>query len=64
MHSIKIQEPAITENSADIAKRIILECVAQGFTVEDACKSAGKSYKTYEYYRRTDKVFADRMDRT
>jgi len=32
--------------------------------VEDACKSAGKSIKTYEYYRRSDKVFADRMDRT
>ena len=32
--------------------------------VEDACKSAGKSLKTYEYYRRSDKVFADRMDRT
>ncbi len=60
----KIQEPAITENSADIAKRIILECVAQGMKVEDACKSAGKSIKTYEYYRRSDKVFADRMDRT
>ena len=32
--------------------------------VEDACKSAGKSLKTYEYYRRSDKIFADRMDRT
>ncbi len=32
--------------------------------VEDGCKAAGKSLKTYEYYRRSDKVFADRMDRT
>jgi hypothetical protein len=33
-------------------------------TVEQACKSAGKSLKTYEYYRRSDPVFKDRMDRT
>jgi hypothetical protein len=54
----------MAENTADIAKRIILTCVAEGMTVEEACKSAGKSIKSYEYYRRTDKVFADRMDRT
>jgi hypothetical protein len=54
----------MAENSADIAKRIILSCVAQAFTIEDACKSAGKSIKTYEYYRRTDKIFADKIDRT
>jgi hypothetical protein len=33
-------------------------------TVEQACASAGKSLKTYEYYRRSDRVFADKMDRT
>jgi hypothetical protein len=54
----------MAENSADIAKRIILKCVAESMTVEQACASAGKSMKTYEYYRRTDKVFADKMDRT
>ena len=54
----------MAENTADIAKRIILTCVAEGMTVEEACRSAGKSIKSYEYYRRTDKVFADRMDRT
>ena len=54
----------MAENSADIAKRIILGCIAEGMTVEAACASAGKSIKTYEYYRRTDKVFADKMDRT
>ena len=54
----------MAENSADIAKRIILGCVAEGMTVEQGCASAGKSIKTYEYYRRTDKVFADKMDRT
>ena len=54
----------MAENSADIGKRIILKSVAEGMTVEMACGSAGKSLKTYEYYRRTDKVFADKMDRT
>ena len=52
------------ENSADIAKRIILGAVAEGMTIEAACGSAGKSIKTYEYYRRTDKQFADKVDRT
>jgi hypothetical protein len=54
----------MAENSADIAKRIILGCVAEGMTIEQACASAGKSMKTYEYYRRSDKVFADKVDRT
>ena len=52
------------ENSADIAKRVILASIASGMTVEQACASAGKSLKSYEYYRRTDKVFADKADRT
>ena len=54
----------MAENSADIAKRIILGCVADGMTIEQACASAGKSMKTYEYYRRTDKIFTDKIDRT
>jgi hypothetical protein len=54
----------VADNSADIAKRIILGCVAEGMTIEAACASAGKSIKTYEYYRRTDKVFTDKIDRT
>jgi hypothetical protein len=54
----------VADNSADIAKRIILGCVAEGMTIEQACASAGKSIKTYEYYRRTDKVFCDKVDRT
>ena len=54
----------MAENSADIAKRIILTAVAEGMTIEQACGSAGKSIKTYEYYRRTDKVFSDKIDRT
>jgi len=54
----------VADNSADIAKRIILGCVAEGMTIEAACASAGKSIKTYEYYRRTDKIFTDKIDRT
>ena len=54
----------MADNSADIAKRIILGCVAEGMTIEAACVSAGKSMKTYEYYRRTDKIFTDKVDRT
>jgi hypothetical protein len=54
----------VAENSADIAKRIILGCVAEGMTIEAATASSGKSIKTYEYYRRTDKIFADKIDRT
>ena len=54
----------MAENSADIAKRVILRCVGEGMTIEQSCASAGKSAKTYEYYRRTDKNFADKIDRT
>jgi hypothetical protein len=54
----------VAENSADIAKRIIISAVAEGMTIEQACISAGKSMKTYEYYRRTDKAFCDKVDRT
>ena len=54
----------MAETSADIAKRIILQGVADGMTVEQAVASAGRTYKSYEYYRRTDKVFADKIDRT
>ncbi len=54
----------MADNSADIAKRVILGAVAEGMTVEAATASAGKSIKTYEYYRRTDKVFADKPKNT
>ena len=53
-----------SKDTADLAKRVILASVAQGLTIERACAEAGKSIKTYEYYRRTDKVFADKVDRT
>ena len=42
----------------------MLSAVSEGSTIEEACRIAGKSIKTYEYYRRTDKAFADKIDRT
>ena len=54
----------MAENTADLAKRVILSAMAEGMTVEKACAQAGKSVKSYEYYRRTDKKFADMADRT
>ena len=55
--------PKIAAN-VDKAKKIILQGIAEGLTIEDACKVAGKSYKTYEYYRRVDPVFKSLADRT
>jgi hypothetical protein len=49
---------------ADRAKKVILQCMAEGMTVEQSCKVAGKSVKSYEYYRRTDLTFRSLADRT
>ena len=54
----------MAENTAEIAKRVIITAVAEGMTVEQAVASAGRSMKSYEYYRRTDPAFKDKMDRT
>ena len=52
------------ENTSDIAKRVILSAIAEGMTVEQACQVAGRTLKSYEYYRRTDPVFKSLADRT
>jgi hypothetical protein len=52
------------KQAADLAKKVILECLAEGLTVEQACGVAGKSVKTYEYYRRSDPKFKSLSDRT
>ena len=49
---------------ADKAKKVILQCMAEGMTVEQACQVAGKSIKSYEYYRKSDEVFRSLADRT
>ena len=54
----------MAENTAEIAKRVILSAIAEGMTVEAAVASAGRSIKSYEYYRRTDPVWKDKVDRT
>ena len=54
----------MSENPADLAKKVILSCLAEGSTVEAACQAAGKSMKTYEYYRRSDPHFKSLADRT
>ena len=46
------------------AKKVILAAIADGLTVDQACKSAGKTLKSYEYYRKTDPVFKSLADRT
>jgi len=38
--------------------------MAEGNTVELSCRAAGKSIKTYEYYRRSDPAFKNLADRT
>jgi len=52
------------KQAADLAKRVILQCLAEGMTVEQACGVAGKSPKTWEYYRRSDPHFKSLADRT
>ena len=52
------------KQSAELAKKVILEAIAEGRTVEQACAIAGKSIKTYEYYRRSDPKFKSLSDRT
>ena len=52
------------KQAADLGKKVILECLAEGMTVEQACAVAGKSIKTYEYYRRSDAKFKSLSDRT
>jgi len=54
----------VPDKSSDIAKRIILKCISESLTVEQACGEAGKSLKSYEYYRSTDRTWADMVDRT
>jgi hypothetical protein len=46
------------------AKKVILQAIAEGLTVEQAAKAAGKTLKSYEYYRKTDPVFKNLADRT
>lgn len=44
------------------AKQQVIKAIQDGKTVAEAMRLAGKSEKTYEYYRKTDKQFADTID--
>jgi hypothetical protein len=46
----------------ETAKNVFLENLKAGMTVDAACKKAGRSRKTYEYWRRNDEQFKVRAD--
>lgn len=48
--------------TADEAKRKIVLAIQEGLSVAAACQLVGKSPKTYEYYRDSDKDFASQVD--
>lgn len=48
--------------SADEAKAKVLESIARGATVKDALAEVGRSQKTWENWRASDKEFASRVD--
>ena len=52
------------KQESEKAKKVILQSLAEGMTVEQACKSAGRTLKSYEYYRAKDPVFRSLADRT
>lgn len=54
----KDQELTITE-----AKAAVLDHIAKGYTVQQACDAAGRHIKTYESWRAQDKGFAAAVDR-
>lgn len=45
------------------AKQKVLELIARGASVKEACSAAGRSTKTYEHWRAEDEEFKDRIDR-
>lgn len=45
------------------AKRKLLSLLANGLTITEALRGVERSRGTYEYYRRTDEVFAAEVDR-
>jgi hypothetical protein len=44
------------------AKESVISSIAEGLSVEEACRIAGRAVKTYEEWRRVDKEFARRVD--
>jgi len=54
---------AVKKFSSSEAKEELVKLIGQGKSVKDALLIVDKSLKTYEYYRKTDKDFADKVDR-
>lgn len=46
-----------------LVKKQLVELLAKGYTVQRACDAVGRHPKSYEYYRKTDPVFASQVDR-
>ena len=63
-----IKRPARFEPVAGVAmpiekaKEFIVQLISQGHSVEDSCKAAGKSVKSYEYYRASDAQFKQAIE--
>lgn len=51
-----------TTLSAENSKKTILAALREGFTVEQACKSAGRSRSSYDIYRKKDPDFRELCD--
>lgn len=54
---------ASTDDSRAVAKAVIADGLARRLTVEDACRSAGVSRRTFYNYRDADPAFAAACDR-
>lgn len=53
----------IARVNTDTAKNLVLEGLANGLTVAQACDAAGRHPKTYEAWRRNDAEFSVKVDR-
>lgn len=60
---LKPRDRRVSKVATKDLKAIILATVRMGQTIEEGCRQAGRSRKTYEYYRRTDPDFRDLIDR-
>lgn len=60
---LKPRNRQVSKKSTQENKQIILATVRMGQTIEEGCRQAGRSRKTYEYYRKTDPDFRDLIDR-
>ncbi|MEW1547541.1 hypothetical protein [Streptomyces tsukubensis] len=60
---LKPRNRMVSQKSSADCKQIILASVRMGQTIQEGCRQAGRSRKTYEYYRKSDPDFRDLIDR-